>query len=92
MSHTYPKTIAYTVVPTSLNLLVNEIRIDRRFHPSIAGDGKYRYAIPQRIDIPIGASTGIVQGVRDVWRGILHRLLCVASCFQYLFFPRSFMC
>ena len=75
MSHTYPRTIAYTVVPTSLNLLVQEIRIDRPFHPSIAGDSKYRHAIPQRIDIPIGASTGIVQGAQDVWRGILYRIV-----------------
>ena len=42
------------MVPIPLDLLVQAIGIDRQINISIEGVNRYRYAIPQPIDIPIG--------------------------------------
>ena len=56
-----------------MDLFVQEIGIDRQFHPpNSAGDKMYRYAIPQPIDRLIGVPIGVVQGARDVWRYLLQ--------------------
>ena len=34
------------------------MRIDKQFHPPIAGDNSYRSAIPQPINVPMGVSIG----------------------------------
>ena len=41
------------MVPIPLDLLVQAIGIDRQIRIHIEGANRYRYAIPQPIDIPI---------------------------------------
>ena len=56
-----------------MKLLVNEVVMDRQFHPPIAGNNRYRYVLPQPFDKPIiVVPIAIVQGARDVWRSIFR--------------------
>ena len=53
----------YSIVPISLDLFVQAIGIERQIRVPIEGVNRYRNAISQSIDIPIGISNSLLSRV-----------------------------